>query len=56
MKKYATGVLEEEEQFNKEELEKIEKISAMGFSKEDAIKALEENDWDESEAINSLLS
>ena len=33
----------------------ISRVCDMGFSKEDAKKALEDNGWDESAAVNSLL-
>lgn len=33
----------------------IKRVCEMGFSKEDAMKALEKHGWDESAAVNSLL-
>mmetsp|Transcript_8175 Transcript_8175/g.14830 ORF Transcript_8175/g.14830 Transcript_8175/m.14830 type:complete len:192 (+) Transcript_8175:117-692(+) len=34
---------------------KIMRVVEMGFEKEKAVKALEENEWDEEKAVNALL-
>ena len=34
---------------------KIQRVVEMGFEKEKAVKALEENEWDEEKAVNALL-
>jgi ubiquitin-conjugating enzyme (huntingtin interacting protein 2) len=34
----------------------VKRLMEMGFSEEDSKKALEENNWDETAAINALLS